>query len=106
MKSSYLQFSSQQSMPPIFEGMKVLHLGNSEANHVLTVVTNPFCWPCAILHKEINNLLDLQPKVRCQLTFMGSVEALEIASVLFKTDRSKQKKAAHSWYEDIFQDRK
>lgn len=99
-------FSTQQSMPPIFEGMEIVHLGNSEANHVLTIVTNPLCWPCAVRHEEINNLLDLQPDVRCQLIFRGSPEALEIATVLLNTEKSHQKEAVTSWYQDMFQDRK
>lgn len=99
-------FNTQQRMPPIFEGMEILHLGNPEANHVLTVVTNPLCYPCAIQHEEINNLLDLQPKVRCQLIFIGNPEALEVATVFFKTDKALQKEVVNSWYKDIFQDRK
>lgn len=99
-------FNTQRSMPPIFNEMEILHLGNPEANHVLTVVTNPLCWPCAIRHEEINNLLDLQPNVRCQLIFLGNPEALEIATVFFRTERSKLKEVVNSWYKDIFQDRK
>jgi uncharacterized membrane protein len=98
-------FNTQQGMPPIFEGMEILHLGNPEADHVLTVVINPLCWPCAVELKEINTLLDLQPKVRCQLIFVGGPKALEIASVFFNTEKSQQKEIVQSWFQDIFQDR-
>jgi uncharacterized membrane protein len=99
-------FDAQPSMPPIFEGMEILHLGNPEANHVLTMVTNPLCWPCSVWHKEINNLLDIQPNVRCQLVFIGTPEALEIATVFFETKIFDQKEVVNSWYKDIFQDKK
>jgi uncharacterized membrane protein len=99
-------FDTQPNMPPIFEGMEILHLGNPEAYHVITVVTNPLCWPCAVLHKEINNLLDVQPKVRCQLIFLGGPEALKIATVFFETEICDQKEVVNSWYRDLFQDKK
>ncbi|WP_207509941.1 vitamin K epoxide reductase family protein [Telluribacter humicola] len=99
-------FNTQQSMPPIFKEMEIIHLGNPEADHVLTVVINPLCWPCAVELKEINALLELQPKVRCQLIFVGGPEALEIASVFFSTEKSQQKEILHSWFQNIFQDRK
>ncbi|WP_208734648.1 hypothetical protein, partial [Corallococcus praedator] len=50
-------FARQPQIPPAFEGMRLVKIGNSQAEYTLTVVTNPLCGPCRQLHPELEALV-------------------------------------------------
>lgn len=58
--------ASQATMPPIPRDMPVLRYGNPEAANTLTVVTNPFCGPCAQMHERIDKLLAANPFIKIE----------------------------------------
>jgi len=58
--------ASQEAVPPIPRDMPVLRYGNPEAANTLTVVTNPFCGPCAQMHERIDKLLAANPFVKIE----------------------------------------
>jgi len=47
----------QQPQAPGWLPDSVITLGNPDAEHVITVVTNPFCGPCAAIHEILEKLL-------------------------------------------------
>lgn len=62
---------SQQSQAPSWLPESVIMLGNPEAEHVITVVTNPYCGPCATLHKVLEKLLVGRTTIKANLIFMA-----------------------------------
>jgi hypothetical protein len=103
----YIQhiFRSAPKIVPIFEDMNVLTLGNPKSKNVLTVVTNPLCRPCSIRHEEINSLIESFTDIQCRFIFLGSPEALDIASVVLNSGKHKQRELINSWYQNIDQNR-
>ena len=47
----------QPKMLPIPNDLHPIVLGNPDAEHTITVVTNPYCGPCAGMHKRLSNLI-------------------------------------------------
>ena len=95
---------NQPQMPPIFEDMRTASIGNLNAPHVLTIVTNPLCGPCARLHSQINGLVDSHANMQCQFIFLGPPKALGVASVFINSNATETKKVMDSWYHNIYQD--
>lgn len=101
----YIQatFNNQTKMPPIFEDMQTAAIGNPDAPHVLTVVTNPLCGPCSRLHGEINQLIESHNNFQCEFVFLGSQKALQIAAILLASNQTDRKDIMESWYSNIYQ---
>ncbi|TAG61872.1 MAG: peptidase C39 bacteriocin processing, partial [Runella slithyformis] len=91
-------FAKQPQMPPIFEDMRVLQMGNSKAENTLTVVTNPVCGPCIRLHPEIEALLQKNDGLRCQFVFTGAGQSMEVAQRLLSLPNEQAIEAMHHWY--------
>ncbi len=97
-------FGSQTKMPPIFEDMQTAAIGNLDAPHVVTVVTNPLCGPCSRLHGEINHLVESDKNFKCQFVFLGPAKAWQIASGFLSATTTDRKVLMDSWYSNIQQD--
>ena len=91
-------FAKQPQMPPIFEDMRVVKMGNATAEHTLTVVTNPICGPCIRLHPEIEALLQKNDALKCQFVFAGSGSAMSVAQKLLSLPDEQVTEAMHQWY--------
>lgn len=61
----------QPQMPPIPADLHPIVLGNPEAEHTITMVTNPYCGPCATAHKELEQLLSQNSNVKANIIFTG-----------------------------------
>ncbi len=59
----------QPEMPALPTDMAVVDMGNPDAPHRLTVVTNPFCGPCARLHHDLTALLAQTDTIQVQIIF-------------------------------------
>jgi protein-disulfide isomerase len=59
----------QRQMPLITEDIKPLILGNPQADHTITMVTNPYCGPCAKAHIELEEALVNNPNIKAQIIF-------------------------------------
>ncbi|MGN6639150.1 MAG: vitamin K epoxide reductase family protein [Mucilaginibacter sp.] len=44
-------------------------LGNTEADNNITVVTNPYCTPCANMHKMLDQLLEERDDIQARIVF-------------------------------------
>lgn len=92
-------FEKQPVMPPIFEGMKTVIMGDNEANNTITVVTNPLCGPCKKLHLEIESYINPDKKdIRFQFVFSGNESSMQIANVLLSLPTNEQENAMNLWY--------
>lgn len=83
-----------------------LIIGSSEAEHVITMVSNPYCQPCARAHKALDSWLSTRNDVKLQVIFTSVNEQdkkAEVASHLMslKTaqDSVSLKRALDDWYE-------
>ena len=59
----------QPQMTPIPADLHPIMLGNPDAEHTITLVTNPYCGPCAKMHKELEQLLERNSTVRAAIIF-------------------------------------
>ncbi|WP_019990225.1 vitamin K epoxide reductase family protein [Rudanella lutea] len=91
-------FTRQPQMPPIFEGMRVVTMGNPEAEHTLTVVTNPLCGPCRRLHPQLEALVERTDTINCQFVFIGSAESVAVTQKLLSLSPDDAERAMHLWY--------
>ena len=81
-------------------------LGDPEAEHVITMVSNPYCQPCSKAHKELDEWLVNRKDIKLQIIF--SVEEnnndpkIKVAEHLFalqaNNDAITLKKAVDDWY--------
>jgi uncharacterized membrane protein/glutaredoxin len=62
----------QENMPLVNENLNAIIQGSINAAHTITIVTNPFCNPCAKAHKIIETLLDTNENLNCQIIFAAS----------------------------------
>ncbi|WP_266366910.1 vitamin K epoxide reductase family protein [Tellurirhabdus rosea] len=97
-------FARQPQMPPVFEEMRVINIGNPTAAHVLTVVTNPLCGPCRRLHPDLEALMSRTDAVSCQLVFIGSPASVPITQKLLTLSPEEAERAMHLWYNGRFRD--
>lgn len=81
-------------------------IGNVEAEHTITIVSNPFCHACAEAHKIIDELIDIRDDVKVQFVFLTRIYAIELDKKILTHfmelkshyDDAGVKKALKSWY--------
>jgi len=81
-------------------------LGNEKANNIITMVTNPYCQPCAKTHSLLNKLLNERTDIQARIVFAVSNEdddnKTQVSRHLIALDDLKDKDlikdALHNWY--------
>ena len=78
--------------------------GNSEGRIIVTVLTNPHCNPCALMHKRLERLLKINPQIKIQYIFSSFSEELEASSkyliaVYQQSEYAVAMKIYDEWYE-------
>ncbi len=91
---------NQPKMPEIPNDMPTVFLGNHDAEHVITLVSNPLCSPCASMHKQLEELVKENPNVKCQVVFLsGETNAGgQFVRKLFSLPQDLQAEAMNLWY--------
>jgi len=82
-------------------------LGNVEANNVVTMVTNPYCPPCAKTHKLLDEFLDQNVGVQARIVFTAQNTEDDINTPVSRhlmalnslADKTIVRRALHDWYE-------
>jgi len=82
-------------------------LGNTEANNTITMVTNPYCPPCAKTHKLLDELLRENDNVQARIVFTANNTENDIKTPVSRHlmalnnlhDKTIVRKALHDWYE-------
>lgn len=84
--------------------MQTIIMGNPNAEHTLTMVTNPFCQPCAKTHKVVEDLLSTSENINCQVIFSASNSQGDKRGIVARTILSlagdQQAEALHQWYKN------
>jgi len=83
-----------------------LIIGNREAEHIITMVSNPYCQPCAKTHKALDEWLETRKDIKLQIVFATANDErdkrTEIAGHLMAMQNGQNdislKKALNDWY--------
>ena len=82
-------------------------LGNVEANNVITMVTNPYCPPCAKTHKLLHHMLESNKDLQARIVFTADNTDKDIKTPVSRhlmtlqglQDKNIVKQALYDWYE-------
>lgn len=95
--------TQQPPMPPVSNDLHPILLGNPDAGHTITMVTNPYCGPCARTHKELEALLNRNDDVNAMIMFTcdgAEGPATQVAiQVMALARHGKAALALRDWYE-------
>lgn len=95
-----LLFNKQPTMPPLPEEIKLIAMGNPDAPHEITLVSNPLCSPCAAMHKRIEALLEENQNVKCSVIFLSGIDNAggQFVRKLFSLPVQLREEAMSRWY--------
>lgn len=100
--------SKERMLPPIFEGMKVLRMGNPEAENVITLALSPSCASCSHTFREVQKLVKNNHQFRVEVIFSTSNEANhvggQVARGILSLPHEQMEIAAQKWFQHIKQD--
>ena len=92
----------QPAMPIVDEDMGAMVLGNPDAGHAITIVTNPYCQPCAKTHAEMEELLAGNSNLKCRIIFAASNDEGdargEVARYILSLPVGQQGAELHAWF--------
>jgi uncharacterized membrane protein/protein-disulfide isomerase len=82
-------------------------LGNQEADHIITMVTNPFCPPCAVNHKLLDSWLKQRDDLQVRIVFTAdnvdnddkTAVSRHLMALYESGNNELVEKALNSWYE-------
>lgn len=82
-------------------------LGKAEASNVITMVSNPYCTPCAKTHKLLNDIIDKNDDVQARIVFTAQNTETDQQTQVTRhlmalnalPDKTLVKDALHNWYE-------
>jgi uncharacterized membrane protein len=102
--NSYLQTQRQVQL---HNGMASVVQGNPEAEFTVTMVTNPYCGPCASAHSKLEELVDKYGEHFKMVTVFTAGEAEDdhrrkVARHMIGIYQQKGKEAAHEAYHDWY----
>jgi len=83
-----------------------LYFGSTSARFVITIISNPFCDPCAEAHQDIAHLLKMFPQdIRVQIihAYVGDEQkqydaAIYLASIYLQNEMEKSMEIFEEWY--------
>ncbi len=95
---------NQPPLKYVSKEMGAIIWGNPEAEHTITIVTNPLCQPCAKTHKTIHKLLATCTNLNCQVIFSTNGANRHkremIARAILSFPEEEQADALNKWFED------
>lgn len=62
---------NQPFMPTVPENMPTVFFGNPDAENTITIVSNPLCSPCARMHRRLEELVNENANIKCQVIFLS-----------------------------------
>lgn len=82
-------------------------LGNVEANNIFTIATNPYCPPCASMHKLLDELLHQNGNIQARIVFTTQNNETDRNTPISRhlmalselPDKKIVRQALHDWYE-------
>lgn len=108
LKANEGLFRTLLSQQPFYEVSKAdsqILFGNADAQLTLTIFTNPFCNPCSIMHKRVENLLkETNQNICVQYIFSSFNKNLEYANcylnaIYLEKDKATAMRLYAEWFE-------
>jgi protein-disulfide isomerase len=83
-------------------------LGNVEANNIITMVTNPYCPPCARAHKLLDELTEQKGNIQARIVFSAlnreddekTPVARHMMALYGNENKNLLRQAMHDWYDE------
>lgn len=101
--------SKERMLPPIFEGMKVLRMGNPDAENIITLALSPLCASCGRAFWEVQQLVHKNAQFKVEIIFSTSNEPNniggQVARGILSLPNEQMEEAAQKWFQNIKQDR-
>jgi hypothetical protein len=87
-------------------------LGNAEAKTIITMVSNPFCGPCATTHKTLDQWLNTRDDIQVKIVFTTANHdddprtkvARHLSALSLLGDKRKIEQALNDWYDSTKKD--
>jgi glutaredoxin len=100
------QLLGSQTKYSIPDDLMPITIGNPEANTVITMVSNPFCDPCGVAHKTLQEWLNQRNDIQLKVLFVTANHeddaltkvASHITSLSLSTDKVVVEEALNDWY--------
>jgi len=109
--SEYLEtlFNKESSLPPIFEGMNSIRMGNSEAMNTLTMVLEPTCFSCRQSYWVAKNLVEIGEDIQIQIVLAPSLaptnEGGQIVRQILSQDPDNYLRILDEWFGNSFKNK-
>lgn len=95
--------SRHKSIPPIFEGMKVINMGNTSSNNKLILVLNPTCESCKLKYNKTRTYLEHNCNFHVQVIMSTLVKenriTNQVAIKILSLPSFEMEHALNSWFE-------
>jgi len=99
--------SAQQKYEVPDELMPII-LGNSNAENIITMISNPFCGPCATAHQTLDDWLKQRNDIQVKVVFTTSNQdderrtkvARHVTALSLLSDKKVVEEALNDWYKD------
>jgi len=93
---------NKNQIPPVFENMKVLGIGDPSARHVVTIVYSPCTVESAEMHMELRKLQSGNSDVYWRIILLAtSLRDVDIIKVMLNCPTEKVHQCLDSWFPDI-----
>jgi len=82
-------------------------LGDPDANHIITMVSNPYCQPCSRAHRILEELLEQKNDVQARIVFTATNLDMDIRTPIVRhlmalnrlADKNLVRQALNDWYD-------
>lgn len=100
------QLLTNQPRYAVSDDLMPISLGNQEAETVITMVSNPFCGPCATTHRLLEEWLEERDDIQLKVVFTTANQdddgrtkvARHVTALSLLKDETMVKRALNDWY--------
>lgn len=100
--------SKERMLPPIFDGMKVLKMGNPDAENTITLVLSPSCASCGRTFYEANKLIFNNSLFKVVIFYATSNENTDfgrrVVRRILNLSEQRMEEATIKWFSNVKQD--
>jgi uncharacterized membrane protein len=97
--------SKERMLPPIFEGMKVLKMGNPEAENILKIILSPLCESCGKTFIEVQKFVNEHTNVKVEIYWAIEINAsnsiIKNFSQIFSLPPKQMEYEILKWYKKL-----
>lgn len=107
-KELFHQILSKQPHYAVDDVLYPIALGSKTPETVITIISNPFCEPCAVAHRVVEDLLYYNPDLQFKMVFATSGEKEDpavkfqqhITNMAYSNQSKEVQKSLEDWFND------